>query len=69
MADTLLAAYVFNHYNWQYEFLRPTVDAILMEYLKIHGKDVPEDEAEEEPEPEPEGDADEDGASDAGDEE
>ena len=40
-----------------------------MEYLKIHGKDVPEDEAEEEPEPEPEGDADEDGASDAGDEE
>ena len=57
------------NYNWQYEFLRPTVDAILMEYLKIHGKDVPEDEAEEEPEPEPEGDADEDGASDAGDEE
>ena len=46
MADDMLAAYVFNHYNWQYEFLRPTVAEIVQEYLTIHGQEVPEVELE-----------------------
>ena len=31
-----LAAYVFNHYNWKFDFLRLTVTEIVNEYLKVH---------------------------------
>ena len=31
LADDMLAAYIFNHYNWKYDFLRPTIEQIVQE--------------------------------------
>ena len=42
-----LAAYVFNHYNWKFDFLRLTVTEIVNEYLKVHvrgGNTGPDDQ-------------------------
>ena len=39
MGDDVLAAYVFCHYNWQFEFLRPSIADIVKEYIiniKVH---------------------------------
>ena len=47
LADDMLAAYIFNHYNWKYDFLRPTIEQIVQEYLKLHGDEAPEEEEEE----------------------
>ena len=47
LADDVLAAYVFDHYNWQFAFLRPLVAEIVEAYLKLHG-DADEAEAEAE---------------------
>ena len=35
LGDDMLAAYVFDHYNWKYIFLRPTVNEIVEAYLKL----------------------------------
>ena len=35
LGDDMLAAYVFDHYNWKYTFLRPTVNEIVEAYLKL----------------------------------
>ena len=43
LADDMLAAYIFNHYNWKYDFLRPTIEQIVQEYLKLHGDEAPEE--------------------------
>ena len=40
----------FNHYNWKYDFLRPTIEQIVQEYLKLHGDEAPEEEEEVEEE-------------------
>lgn len=42
LSDKNLAAY-----NWQLEFLRPTIDEIVTKYLKMHGSAAPEEEPEE----------------------
>ena len=39
MDDDLLGAYVINHINWQYEWLRPTVHDIVCQYVAMHGAD------------------------------
>ena len=36
LGDNDLAAYIFNHYNWKFDFLRLTVQEIVDEYLKVH---------------------------------
>lgn len=36
LGDNELAAYIFNHYNWQFDFLRLTVQEIVDEYLRVH---------------------------------
>ena len=37
MADDLLGAYVSNHINWAYTWLRPSVRDIVCGYLALHG--------------------------------
>ena len=47
LGDNELAAYVFNHYNWKFDFLRLTVTEIVNEYLKVHvrgGNTGPDDQ-------------------------
>ena len=34
LGDNELAAYIFNHYNWKFDFLRLTVQEIVDEYLR-----------------------------------
>ena len=36
MSPELLAMYVFVHFNWQYEWMRPSIDEIVQEYIKIY---------------------------------
>jgi hypothetical protein len=33
--------------NWQFEFLRPTIDEIVTKYLEMHGSATPEEEPKE----------------------
>ena len=52
----LLELYVFIHYNWQYEFMQPTIEEIVAAYLKLHGPEpLEEDVADGEDEDEDEG--------------
>ena len=44
MGDDVLAAYVFCHYNWQFEFLRPSIADIVKEYIKVHSDKSPLEE-------------------------
>ena len=37
MSPELLELYVFIHYNWQYEFLRPSIEEVVAAYIKLHG--------------------------------
>ena len=37
MSPETLELYVFVHYNWQYEFMRPSIAEIVEAYLKIYG--------------------------------
>ena len=48
LADDVLAAYIYCHYNFKFEFLRPTIDEIVAEYKKAHGNQPPEDSGDEE---------------------
>ena len=34
LSDAVLASYVFIHYNWKYDFLRPIFDEIVAEYKR-----------------------------------
>ena len=62
LGDDTLAAYVFDHYNWKYTFLRPTVNEIVEAYLKLHGSEAPaEEEVVVEAGEEPEGPGEEEG--------
>jgi hypothetical protein len=61
LADDMLAAYVFCHYNWQYIFLRPSNAEIVKGYLELYGDEAPEEE-EEETKEETEIEGEEDGA-------
>ena len=63
----MLAAYVFNQYNWQYNFLRPTVTDRPGLSPTAHGEDpeprarAPESESESESEAEAKEEAEGDG--------
>ena len=41
MSDDVLAAYIFLHYNWAFDFLRPAMADIIQEYEATHGGDPP----------------------------
>ena len=44
MGPEILELYVFIHYNWQYDFMRPMTEEIVEAYLKLHGHELlPED--------------------------
>ena len=34
MSPEVLELYVFIHYNWQYDFMRPTIDEIVKTYIR-----------------------------------
>ena len=53
MSPEILELYVFVHYNWQYEFMRPTIDEIVKAYLKAFGSE-PLEEDEDDPDTEDE---------------
>ena len=40
----MLAAYVFCHYDWQFEFLPPSIAEIVKEYFKVHSDKYPLEE-------------------------
>ena len=44
LADDVLAAYIFCHYNWKFEFLRPSIPEIVAEYLRVRGPETPQEE-------------------------
>ena len=60
MSPEVLEMYVFIHYNWQYDFMRPTVEEIVATYIKLHGSHP----LEEDITPDVDGDADNDGDED-----
>ena len=68
MSPEILELYVFIHYNWQYDFMRPTIDEIVKAYLSAYGREpLPEDieeqlESDEEEDEAEEEQAGEDGA-------
>ena len=37
MSPEVMELYVFIHYNWQYEFMRPSIEEIVAAYEKLHG--------------------------------
>ena len=47
LSDAVLASYVFLHYNWKYDFLRPIFDEIVAEYKRTYSSNPPADEVEE----------------------
>ena len=44
MSPEILALYVFIHYNWQYEWMQPTIDEIVKAYKSVHGSEAREDD-------------------------
>ena len=65
MSPEVLELYVFIHYNYSYEWLRPTTQEIVDAYLATYGPDaMAEDNSsdEEDDEAADEGDADDDAA-------
>ena len=58
MSPEILTLYVFIHYNWQYEWMRPSIEEIVEAYIKAHGKEaLPEDLKADEEEEEDGGDS------------
>ena len=48
MSPEVLELYVFIHYNWKYDFMRPSIDEIVKAYLKAYGNEpMPEDVEED----------------------
>ena len=62
MSPELLELFVFIHYNWQYEWMRPLIEEIVKAYLQEYGLEArPEDnEPDDEEEEQEEGSAGED---------
>ena len=60
MSPEILEMYVFVHYNWQYEWMRPSNEEIVAAYKAAHGSEameedsILEDESEDEAEAEDE---------------
>ena len=51
----LLSDYAFLHYNYKYDWLRPTLDEIITAYKKLYGKQQHESDAEDSEEEEEQG--------------
>ena len=60
MSPDILEMYVFIHYNWQYEFMRPTIEEIVAAYLKVYGREPKQEDLEEEEEEDGDDDDDDD---------
>ena len=48
LSPEVLTWYVFIHYNWQYTFLRPTIDEIVKAYITCFGKEPVLEDADSE---------------------
>ena len=57
----LLSDYAFLHYNYKYDWLRPTLDEIITAYKKLYGKEQHESDADSEDESAEEEEAEEEG--------
>ena len=44
MSPDILELYVFIHYNWQYEWMQPSIDEIVNAYRAVHGSEAQEDD-------------------------
>jgi hypothetical protein len=44
MSPEILEMYVFVHYNYQYEFMQPTIDEIVKAYIKAYGPEPLEED-------------------------
>ena len=44
MSPELLELYVFIHYNWQYEWMRPSVEEIVAAYKVAYGSEAKEED-------------------------
>ena len=42
-----ISLYVVIHYNWQYEFMRPSIDENVKTYLEVYGDARREEDMEE----------------------
>ena len=46
LSPIILSEYAFCHYNYKYEWLRPSVDEIVAAYMKLYGKKARDSDAE-----------------------
>jgi hypothetical protein len=44
MSPEVLEYYVFIHYNWQYDFMRPSIEEIVKTYIEVYGYEPQEDD-------------------------
>ena len=44
MSPEVLELYVFIHYNWQYEWMRPSIEEVVQAYIKVHGPNACEED-------------------------
>ena len=65
MSPEILEMHVFVHYNWQYEFMRPSIAEIVEAYLKIYGPEARVEDLEDESDSE-DGDGSDDEAEEEG---
>jgi len=61
----LLAAYIVLNANWKFTFLRPTLEEIVAEYLRMHGPEPPAEEQSDEEQEGDDGEGSEEGAEGA----
>ena len=54
LSPTLLSDYAFCHYNYKYDWLRPSLDEIIKAYIRLFGKKAHESDAESDSEEEEE---------------
>ena len=65
MSPEVLELYVFIHYNFSYEWLRPTTQEIVDAYVATYGSDALADDESDYESNDDEGDADDAAAADA----
>jgi hypothetical protein len=61
MSPEILELYVFIHYNWDYEFMRPTTQEIVDAYLHVNGAELPVEDIDADLESEPDEEGEEEG--------
>ena len=68
LSPLILSDYAFCHYNYQYDWLRPTLEEIVAAYQKLYGKEARLDDLAVDGESSDEEDEDEDEDDDEGEE-